>query len=93
MPRQHCTGGCECGAGAYEVDADLNRTVTGNRSRCRPLGSVQTFVTAADFRLTAERPVMECLFDRQAVHPCPARPAGSNPVRATEVPTAVAWSR
>ena len=31
MPRQHCTGGCECGAGAYEVDADLNRTVTGNR--------------------------------------------------------------
>ena len=68
MARQHYTGGCQCGGIAYEVDADLDQTVTCNCSRCRRLGSVLAFVPAADFRLTAEGPATEYLFNHKAIH-------------------------
>ncbi|MRX50620.1 GFA family protein [Paracoccus sp. S-4012] len=46
MTTRHYTGSCQCGAISFEVDADLDNTVTCNCSRCRRLGSVLTFVPA-----------------------------------------------
>lgn len=68
MTKQHYTGSCQCGAVAYEVQADLDKTFTCNCSRCRRLGVVLSFVPAADFRLTAAGPVTEYLFNKQVIH-------------------------
>lgn len=67
MTRQHYTGSCQCGAVAYEVQADLDRTMTCNCSRCRRAGFVLTFVPEADFRLTADGPVTEYLFNTDRI--------------------------
>lgn len=51
MSSQHYEGGCQCGAVAYEVDADLDRTITCNCSRCQKLGFVLAFAPRDDFVL------------------------------------------
>ncbi|MBP1848690.1 GFA family protein [Rhizobium halophytocola] len=51
MAVQHYHGGCQCGAVAYEVDVDLDRTVACNCSRCRRLGAVLAFAPVDDFTL------------------------------------------
>ena len=43
MPVQHYNGGCQCGAVRYEVDTDLDKTITCNCSRCQRRGSVLSF--------------------------------------------------
>lgn len=67
MARHEYSGSCQCGAVAFQVDADLDRTFTCNCSRCRRLGSVLTFVPAGDFRLTADGPTTGYLFNRHAI--------------------------
>ena len=67
MGRRHYSGSCQCGAVAFQVEADLDRTLTCNCSRCRRLGSALAFVPAGDFRLTAEGPTSEYLFNRHAI--------------------------
>ncbi|WP_444547436.1 GFA family protein, partial [Proteus mirabilis] len=56
MTKRPYTDSCQCGAIAFQVEADLDQTVTCNCSRCRRLGSVLTMVPAADFMLTADGP-------------------------------------
>ncbi len=68
MPNQHYTGGCQCGAIRYEVEADLDHTFTCNCSRCQKIGAVLTFVPKAQFHLTNDGPVTEYLFHKMIVH-------------------------
>jgi len=45
------TGGCHCGAVQFEVDADINKVLACNCSRCLKLGSVLAFAPKTSFRL------------------------------------------
>lgn len=67
MAAQHHAGSCQCGAIAFEVDADLDQTVTCNCSRCRRLGSVLAFVPRQAFRLTSDGPTTEYRFNEQVI--------------------------
>jgi hypothetical protein len=68
MTTQHYTGSCQCGAVAYEVDADLTTTVTCDCSRCRRMGFVLTFAPASAFTLLrGEEALTEFLFNRHAI--------------------------
>lgn len=67
MPAARHTGSCQCGATAFEAELDLDKTFTCNCSRCRRLGSVLTFAPRSAFRLTAEGPSTEYLFNRQQI--------------------------
>lgn len=49
--KEHFTGGCQCGAVAYEVDLDLDQTMTCNCSRCQRLGAVLAFTPRDGFDL------------------------------------------
>ncbi len=51
MTSKHYIGGCQCGAVSFEVDVDLDKTVTCNCSRCQRLGAVLAFAPRADFDL------------------------------------------
>lgn len=51
MTRHH--GSCQCGAVAYEVSVDLDRTITCNCSRCQRMGFVLSFAPAASFQLSS----------------------------------------
>ena len=44
-------GSCHCGRVAYEVEADLERTVACNCSWCQRRGSILTFAPASAFSL------------------------------------------
>jgi hypothetical protein len=68
MTIEHYTGGCQCGAVTYEVDADLDNTITCNCSRCQKLGSVLAFAPRASFRLkSGENAVTEYLFNTNRI--------------------------
>ena len=69
MPVQHYHGGCQCGAVRYEVDADLDKTITCNCSRCQRLGSVLSFTPRDKFRLlSGEENLTEYLFNKHKIH-------------------------
>lgn len=72
MATQHYTGSCQCGATAFEVDADLDQTMTCNCSRCRRLGSVLTFVPAEAVTFTRDGST-EYRFNKKVIghHFCP----------------------
>lgn len=61
------TGGCQCGATRFEVEASLDQPVICNCSRCQRLGSVLVFAPRTAFRLTAEGPLTEYLFNRKVI--------------------------
>jgi hypothetical protein len=68
MTTQHYTGGCQCGAVTYEVDADLDRTITCNCSRCQKLGSALTFVPRSAFTLkTGKDQLTEYRFNKKQI--------------------------
>jgi hypothetical protein len=68
MGVQHYSGGCQCGAVRYEVDADLDKTITCNCSRCRKLGSILAFSPATAFTLLkGEDQLTEYLFNKEQV--------------------------
>ena len=69
MARKHYLGSCQCGAVSFEADADLDRTVVCNCSRCQRLGSVLTFVAREDFTLkSGEDNLSEYLFNSRNIH-------------------------
>lgn len=67
MPTQHYTGSCQCGAVAFEVDADLDQTVICNCSRCRRIASVLTFVPAASVTFTRDGETTEYRFNKHVI--------------------------
>lgn len=68
MAVQRYTGGCQCGAVTYEVDADLDNTMTCNRSRRQKLGAVLAFAPRDRFELTSgEQNLSEYLFNTKKI--------------------------
>lgn len=68
MAIQHYLGGCQCGAVAYEVDVDLDSTVTCNCSRCQKLGFVLAFTPRDSFTLkSGEDNLTEYLFNNKQI--------------------------
>ena len=69
MTSQHFAGGCQCGKVRYEVDADLDNTMTCNCSRCAKLGSVMTFAPAQAFALKlGEDALTDYQFNKKTIH-------------------------
>jgi hypothetical protein len=69
MPIEHYTGSCQCGAVAFEVDADISEPVACNCSRCRRLGSLLAFAPRSSFKLLmGEGATTEYLFNHRAIH-------------------------
>lgn len=63
------TGGCQCGAVRYEVDADLDGVISCNCSRCQPLGWIIAFTPAANFRLLSGEGVLsDYQFNHRVIH-------------------------
>lgn len=61
-------GGCQCGAVNYDVDVDLENTITCNCSRCQRMGFVLAFAPQDDFNLrSGEDNLTEYLFNRKAI--------------------------
>ncbi|WP_241963302.1 GFA family protein [Paracoccus suum] len=79
MATQTYTGSCQCGSIAYEVEADLDKTIVCNCSRCRRLGAVLTFATPDKFQLTADGPTTDWRSTLMPSTTCFARSAGSRP--------------
>lgn len=69
MTIQTYSGSCQCGAVRYEVEADLDQTMSCNCSRCGRLGSILTFAPKDSFRLVSgEGSMSEYLFNKHAIH-------------------------
>ncbi|MBN7805795.1 GFA family protein [Agrobacterium rosae] len=69
MATEHYHGSCQCGAVSFEVDADLDKTVTCNCSRCKRLGSVLTFAPKDKFTLlSGDDHLKEYLFNKKQIH-------------------------
>lgn len=61
------TGACACGAVAFEVDMSLDGLIECNCSHCYPKGFVLGFVAPDAFRVTAEGPQSEYLFNTHKI--------------------------
>lgn len=61
-------GSCHCGRVAYEVEADLSKTITCNCSYCQRRGSVLAFTPAQNFTLTrGDEALTEYRFNTQTI--------------------------
>ncbi|WP_439478081.1 GFA family protein [Brevundimonas sp.] len=60
-------GSCRCGAVAYEVETDLEGLIECNCSHCYRKGLVLAFVAPDAFRLTADGPQTEYLFNTHKI--------------------------
>lgn len=68
MSEKHYNGGCQCGAVSYEVNIDLDKTITCNCSRCQPMGFVLAFTAKDKFTLkSGEGNLSEYLFKNKAI--------------------------
>lgn len=68
MSVAHYQGGCQCGAVRYEVEVDLDNTITCNCSRCQRMGFVLAFAASDNFNLkSGEAELTEFLFNRKAI--------------------------
>jgi hypothetical protein len=68
MAMLHYHGGCQCGAVTYEVDIDLDRTITCNCSRCQKLGLVLAFTPKDKFTLkSGESSLTEYRFNAKKI--------------------------
>lgn len=68
MSQNHYEGGCQCGAVSYEVDIDLDNTITCNCSRCQRMGFVLAFTPRENFRLkSGEGQMTEYLFNKKTI--------------------------
>lgn len=68
MKLTHYDGGCQCGAVNYEVDVDLDNTITCNCSRCQRMGFVLAFTPMDNFQLkSGEEKLTEYLFNNKSI--------------------------
>jgi hypothetical protein len=68
MANEHYEGGCQCGAVTFEVDVDLDNTITCNCSRCQRLGAVLAFAPRSSFELkSGEQNLSEYLFNKRQI--------------------------
>lgn len=68
MTASHHHGSCQCGAVQYDVDVDLENTVTCNCSRCQRLGLVLAFAPLDQFQLNrGDGQLTEYLFNKKEI--------------------------
>ena len=68
MTKTH-TGGCQCGAVRYEVEADIKDVIACNCSRCGKLGSLLAFVPMQKFKLVVgEKATTDYRFNKHVIH-------------------------
>lgn len=68
MELAHYDGSCQCGAVSYEVDVNLDNTITCNCSRCQRMGFVLAFTPAENFQLkSGEEKLTEYLFNKNVI--------------------------
>jgi hypothetical protein len=68
MANQSYSGGCQCGAVRFKVEADLDDTITCNCSRCQPLGMILAFAPESAFALEkGEGALSEYRFNTQKI--------------------------
>lgn len=68
MTTAHYQGGCQCGAVSYDVDIDLESTITCNCSRCQRMGFVLAFTPEGNFQLrSGEDELTEFLFNNRTI--------------------------
>ncbi len=61
-------GGCQCGAVRYQVNVELDNTITCNCSRCQKMGFVLAFAPQEKFNLLSGEDVLtEYLFNKQII--------------------------
>lgn len=61
-------GSCQCGAVNYDVEVDLDETITCNCSRCQRMGFVLAFTSLDSFKLNAgDQNLTEFLFNKKAI--------------------------
>lgn len=69
MAAKNYHGSCQCGAVAYDVEADLDTMVACNCSMCGRSGAVWTFTPAAKFQLrSGEAKLTDYQFHKHIVH-------------------------
>lgn len=69
MTAKSYRGSCQCGAVRYEVEADLDRTISCNCSRCGRIGSILAFVPEQAFTLVSgEDALTDFQFNRHVIH-------------------------
>jgi hypothetical protein len=63
------TGGCHCGAVRYEVQTDLDKTVSCNCSICSKTGAILSFTPTEKFHLVSgEDRLKNYQFNRKVIH-------------------------
>jgi hypothetical protein len=68
MSEAHYSGGCQCGAVAFEADVDISTPTVCNCSRCQRIGSRLAFTSADKFRLLrGEDALTEYLFNKHVI--------------------------
>ncbi|MBN8920915.1 MAG: GFA family protein [Rhizobiales bacterium] len=69
MTMSSYTGGCQCGAVRFRVEADIDNTMSCNCSRCGKLGSILTFSPASAFTLETDPSALsDYQFNKKAIH-------------------------
>jgi hypothetical protein len=67
--KQTYTGGCQCGAVRYRVEAEIGKVISCNCSRCQKLGSLLAAADAADFMLlSGEGATTDFQFNKHVIH-------------------------
>jgi hypothetical protein len=67
--KQTYTGGCQCGKVRYEVQAEIDKVISCNCSRCQKLGSLLAAADRADFKLlSGEDAITEYQFNKKLIH-------------------------
>lgn len=68
MKLKHYEGSCQCGAVQFDVDLNIDQTITCNCSRCKRMGFVLSFAKPEDFHLkTGEELLTEFLFNKKVI--------------------------
>ena len=68
MASKKYKGSCQCGAVNYDVDVDIENTITCNCSRCQRQGFVLAFAPLDSFKLNSGEDVLtEYLFNKKQI--------------------------
>lgn len=68
MTQKQYEGACQCGAVRFEVNIDLENTITCNCSRCQRMGFVLAFAPQENFKLrSGDDALTEYLFNKKAI--------------------------
>ena len=74
------TGGCQCGAVRFEVEAEIGSVIACNCSRCGKLGALLAFAPKSSFKLVqGEENLTEYQFNTHVIHHLFCKTCGIQP--------------